>query len=62
MECQHKFVFLRQEKKNVGYDRAPEWLVEDVFYCEHCLEYKRVAVEKRIPRTDSFDEFVRRLV
>ncbi len=47
--CQHDFIFLRQETKNIGYDRNPTWIVEDVFFCSSCLEYKRVAVEKRTP-------------
>ncbi len=62
-KCCHKFMFIRQERKNVGYDRDPVWLVEDVFFCEQCLEYKRVAVEKRTPRRDSLtEEYVERLV
>ncbi len=60
--CDHKFVYSRQERRNVGYDRNPTWLVEDVFFCEKCLNYRRVAVEKRTPRTDSYDEYVERLV
>lgn len=60
--CDHCFVFLRQEKKNVGYDRNPTYVVEDLFFCEKCLEYKRIAVERRTPRTDSFDEHVTKLI
>jgi hypothetical protein len=59
--CRHEFVFLRQERKNVGYDRNPTWLVEDVFFCEGCLLYRRVPVEKRTPRSDSFEERVEKL-
>ena len=59
----HNFTFLRQERRNIGYDRNPVWLVEDVFFCSRCLEYKKVAVEKRTPRSDSFtEEFVEKLV
>lgn len=59
----HKFIYLRQERRNIGYDRDPIWLVEDVYYCELCLIYKRVAVEKRHSRDGtSFNEFVERLV
>ena len=60
--CDHDFVFLRQERKNVGYDRNPTWIVEDLFHCRKCLAYKRVAVERRTPRTDSYDEYVTRLI
>jgi hypothetical protein len=39
--CDHKFVFQRQETipESPGYRR-----VEDVFYCERCLLYRRVKV------------------
>lgn len=52
--CDHKYVFHHQEEKNIGYDRDPLWLIQDVFYCEHCLKYERVDVRKERPRTDSF--------
>lgn len=53
--CEHKFVFIRQEEKNIGYDRNPTWLIEDLFFCEKCLLYKRVAISKRHPRSDGND-------
>jgi hypothetical protein len=62
-DCTHEFIYLRQERKNIGYDRDPKWLVEDVFFCNHCLTYRRVAVEERTPRRDSLtEEYVKRLV
>lgn len=58
----HDFTFLRQERRNIGYDRSPVWLVEDVFFCSRCLEYRRIGVEKRTPRSDSLtEEYVERL-
>ena len=62
MECEHNYVFLRQDRRNTGYDRNPIWIVSDVFFCSKCLQYKRVDVERRTPRTDSFDEHVTKLV
>ena len=59
----HNFQFLRQEKRNIGYDRSPVWQIEDLFFCASCLEYRRIIVEKRTPRSDSFtEEYVQRLV
>lgn len=59
----HVFVWLRQERRNTGFDRNPVWLVEDVFCCSRCLEHRRVAVEQRTPKQDSFtEEHVVRLV
>jgi hypothetical protein len=55
-ECEHQYEFLRQERKNMGFDRNPTWLVEDLFFCRKCLTYSRVAVEKRRPRSDSLTE------
>ena len=60
--CQHEFVFLRQERKNVGADRNPIWLVEDLHYCRKCLEYRRVVVEKRIQRPHEIGEYVEKFV
>lgn len=62
-QCSHSFVWLRQERKNIGYDRNPIYGVDDIFFCQKCLEYRRVTIEKRRPRSDSFaDEIVERLV
>lgn len=56
--CPHQFVFLRQEKRNIGYDRNPRYLYEDVFFCEHCLQYQRVKIKETELRRDSFGEVV----
>jgi hypothetical protein len=62
-ECPgHEFLFLRQEKQNVGYDRNPEWIVEDVFHCKHCLTYRRVPVERQTERHDGSGVYSYRLV
>ena len=53
--CEHKFTYLRQEERNIGYDRDPLWLIQDVYFCEKCLSYKRVDVRKERPARDSFD-------
>ena len=52
--CDHSFVFLRAEEKNIGYDRNPLWLIQDVFHCQRCCEYKRVDVRKERDREDTF--------
>lgn len=60
--CAHKFVFLRQDQKNIGYDRNPTYIVEDLFFCEKCLSYKRIAVEKRTPKTGEIGDHIERIV
>jgi hypothetical protein len=55
-ECEHQFVFLRQEETNIGYDRNPRWLYEDVFFCQRCLEYQRRRVKETVPAVDHFGE------
>lgn len=59
-QCDHEFEYLRQEKRNVGYDRNPVWLVEDVFFCYKCLQYRRKPIEKRTPRQYG-EDYVERL-
>lgn len=54
-DCDHKFTYLRQEEKNIGYDRDPLWLIQDVYFCEKCLKYQRVDVRKERPARDSFE-------
>jgi hypothetical protein len=53
--CGHVFAFLRQEERNVGYDRNPTYLIEDVFFCQNCCEYRRVPVRKERPGVDTFE-------
>lgn len=48
-ENEHSYVFLRQEKTNVGFERNPHWRYEDVFFCERCLHYERVFVKETEP-------------
>ena len=54
--CHHAFMFLRQERTNVGFDRNPRWLYEDVFFCERCLAYKRIPIKETAPSRDHFGE------
>lgn len=42
----------RQDERNVGYDRNPDWIIEDVYFCSKCLEYRRVDVMRRVPKND----------
>lgn len=46
--CAHKFVFLRQGyvDKEINRDQD-ERTYTDVFFCEHCLEYRRIEAGKR---------------
>lgn len=53
-ECEHKFVFIRQEKENIGYERNPTYLYQDVYFCERCLEYKKVKIRETRPSRESF--------
>lgn len=55
-ECEHQYVYLRQEKKNEGYERNPHWVYYDVFYCERCLTYSSKSVRATRPATDHFGE------
>jgi len=43
--CDHAFVYLRQEQRENGYD---DYTVYDVYFCQKCLEYRRVAVKRVI--------------
>ncbi len=52
--CEHQFVFLREEKKNIGYDHTPKMLYEDVFFCERCLIYQRIKTRLEERQYDSF--------
>lgn len=50
---EHRYVHLRQEKRNVGAPNAPRYEYTDVFFCERCLDYRRVVVTRTTPsRTD----------
>lgn len=60
--CVHDFVWLRQERKNIGFDRNPTWEVSDLFHCKRCLAYRRVTVEHRTLGRGSDEDCVERLV
>lgn len=53
---EHRFTFLRQEVKPTKQwgDRVNERQILDVFFCEACLEYKRVLVRTEEPDRPSF--------
>ncbi len=55
-ECGHKFTFLRQDAtRTKGWgDRVTERKIEDVYFCERCLDYKRVLVRVEEPDRGSF--------
>jgi hypothetical protein len=55
-EHEHHYIFLRQEvKRSAGWDdHTTERLVQDVFFCEGCLDYRTVKVRREVPRRDSF--------
>lgn len=57
-DCDHKYIFLRQEKKNEGYERNPRWAYYDVFFCERCLEHQRLTAKVTVPAVDRFGEEV----
>lgn len=41
--CEHKFVYLRQESIGVSWHN---WKKFDVYYCEKCLTYKKIELDK----------------
>lgn len=54
-QCDHLYMFLRQEIRDIviGFDavqlnRPFERAVEDVFFCQRCLEYDRVEVRREV--------------
>lgn len=46
---EHRFTFLRQEDETLYYGtgRIRETVQWDVFFCEGCLEYKRVEAKRQ---------------
>jgi hypothetical protein len=40
-KCEHKFAFLRQQTEEVTWHNFKKY---DVYFCEKCLEYKRIEV------------------
>lgn len=57
---EHKFICLTREEVPIRTwgDRIGKWEVYDVFYCEGCLEYKRVKVMEMEPGIYSFERQV----
>lgn len=55
-EHQHSYVFLRQETRPLAQngDRVLKRVVEDVYFCESCLDYRRVKVRTEVPDRQSF--------
>lgn len=53
---EHHFVYLRQETPRLeGWgDRVTKRAVEDVFFCDDCLEYRRVRLRLEEPDPQSF--------
>lgn len=56
MTCKtHKFIFLRQETRNVGYVRNPTWITNDVYFCEKCLEYAYKKIDPEYKESSEWD-------
>lgn len=55
--CEHKYIFLRQEEVPMAWngDRVMARKIEDVYFCEKCLEYKRVRIREEVPSRYSFN-------
>lgn len=45
-------MFLRQETRNEGYPRNPNWVAYDVFFCSHCLERQQKRVDLNYAQYD----------
>ena len=61
MEHAHHFVFLRQEMRPTrrGWnDRIDERLVEDVYFCDGCLAYRRIPVRREEPSRTELNKWV----
>ena len=56
--CEHKYVFLCEEKENIGYDHNPIWAYYDLFFCERCLQHCRILTRKTQPARISLDDEV----
>jgi hypothetical protein len=48
LPCQHSFIYLRQEDEREGGYR-PNIKHFDVYFCSHCLTYKKVLVAESYP-------------
>ncbi len=49
-ECEHSFVFLRQEERDIEYPDSGtrEWKLYDVFFCQKCLHIQSIHVQTEI--------------
>ncbi len=46
-DCNHKFVFLRQETREVMSSMEGNlYIKEDIYSCEKCLEYRKIEVSR----------------
>ena len=43
--CDHVFKYLRQETRNEGSARNPNWVPYDVFFCEKCLQIAKHRID-----------------
>jgi len=50
--CEHSYVFLRQETRNEGYQRNPNWVPYDVFFCSRCLAREQRRVDPNYAQYD----------
>jgi len=55
-DCDHVYEFLREEKKNEGFERNPRWVYYDVYFCSRCLNYEKVKIKETVPSRHSFGE------
>lgn len=55
-EHEHRYTFLRQEIRPTKWwdDRVLERIIEDVYFCDGCLSYRKVAVRREEPDRRSF--------
>lgn len=54
--CEHRFVFLREDSQRQDGSFRPETDFYDVFFCEMCLEYRRVRVAETVSYGDGRTE------
>ena len=59
--CDHRYVFVRQEKESDGGHFRPTYSVFDLFFCEKCLQYQKKKVAEEV--ANGFDSgYTRRSV
>ncbi len=52
--CEHSFVFLRQEEREEELTGGKQWKLFDLFFCQKCLELRAVHAKTEV-RYDSLD-------